>query len=393
MLASFVLNAVLMTASPNGPMGGMAASNAAVNASSVAATPLLTPQFRRFGIAEGLPGGPVYTVAQDNHGLMWFGSAGGLIRYDGIDFKVFRHVADDPQSLPFNAIYTLLVDRDNRIWAGGISGGLARYDPSNGHFRHWEHDDGQPASLSGNEVWNIVQTADGALWLATQAGLDRMRPDGSGFDHVPLQVDVTHAASFGPVRALLAERDGRLWIGAQSGLYLRQADGRMQRVPVAPAYHGDLSKIWAIEGGNGEVRIALDGGLLEIGADGVARPLLKQSLSSEKPAGSRSTPAVDACSRSTATRCCREGCPAAKSGVPRWIARADSGSPSRNPALPTCHRAGTASPVSPIFRTIPAACPRSPRRRYGSAMMAACGWVATKAGSTSSKCGPVTCST
>jgi signal transduction histidine kinase/ligand-binding sensor domain-containing protein/ActR/RegA family two-component response regulator len=282
MLASFVLNAVLMTASPNGPMGGMAASNAAVNASSVAATPLLTPQFRRFGIAEGLPGGPVYTVAQDNHGLMWFGSAGGLIRYDGIDFKVFRHVADDPQSLPFNAIYTLLVDRDNRIWAGGISGGLARYDPSNGHFRHWEHDDGQPASLSGNEVWNIVQTADGALWLATQAGLDRMRPDGSGFDHVPLQVDVTHAASFGPVRALLAERDGRLWIGAQSGLYLRQADGRMQRVPVAPAYHGDLSKIWAIEGGNGEVRIALDGGLLEIGADGVARPLLKQSLSSSR---------------------------------------------------------------------------------------------------------------
>lgn len=280
MLASFVLNAVLMTASSKGMMGGVAASKAAVDASSVAATTLLTPQFRRFGIADGLPGGPVYTVVQDNHGLMWFGSAGGLIRYDGVDFKVFRHVVDDPQSLPFNSIYTLLVDHDNRVWAGGIAGGLALYDPSNGHFRHWQHDDGEPASLSGNEVWNIAQTPDGTLWVATQAGLDRMRPDGNGFDHVPLQIGGTHAASFGTVRALLAEPDGRLWIEAQSGLYLRQVDGTVQRVPVDPAYHGDLSKIWAIEGGNGEVRVALEGGLLVIGADGVARPLRQSSLSS-----------------------------------------------------------------------------------------------------------------
>jgi hypothetical protein len=30
---------------------------------------------------------------------MWFGTWGGLNRYDGYDFKVFKHVADDPYSL------------------------------------------------------------------------------------------------------------------------------------------------------------------------------------------------------------------------------------------------------------------------------------------------------
>ena len=279
MFATLALSAVLAMSPSRVMMGGAAMPAPPQAASEVAAPSLPTPQFRRFGIADGLPGGQVYAVAQDRNGLMWFGSAGGLIRYDGVDFKVFRHVMDDPQSLPFNPIYSLLVDRENRIWAGGVAGGLEVYDQSTDRFRHWERDALNPASLSSNEVWNITQTPDGSLWVATQAGLDRMHADESGFDHMPLEIDGTHAASFGATRALLAEADGRLWIGAESGLYLRLPNGHVQRVPVDPAYHGDLHNIWSIEGGQGEVRVALDDGLLIIGADGVARPLLQQPSS------------------------------------------------------------------------------------------------------------------
>ncbi|MCW8809274.1 MAG: ATP-binding protein [Rhodanobacter sp.] len=276
MLASLVLSAILAVASSTFVSNGVATTGG----SGAVATTLPTPQFRRFEIADGLPGGAMYSLAQDHNGLMWFGSAGGLVRYDGVSFKVFRHVAGDPDSLPANSTYTLLVDRDNRIWTGGVSSGLTVYDQSTGRFRHWEHDDQHLDSLADNEVWSIAQTTDGALWVATQDGLDRMRPDGSGFDHVPLDIGATHVASFGTTRALLAESDGRLWIGAESGLYLRNADGSLHRVPVDPAFHGDMRKIWAIEGGNGEVRVALEGGLLIIGTDGVARPVARQALSS-----------------------------------------------------------------------------------------------------------------
>ena len=218
-------------------------------------------------------------MVQDGHGLMWFGSAGGLVRYDGIDFKVFRRAVDAPESLPFNTIYTLFADRQDRIWAGGISGGLEVYDQADDRFRHWEHQADKPASLSSNEVWSIAQTADGALWVATQDGLDRMRADGTGFDHVPLALEGSPPTPFGATRALLAEPDGRLWIGADSGLYLRQRDGTMQRIPSIRAYKGRLHNIWAIEGGGDEVRIAFDGGLLVVGADGVARPVLEEPAS------------------------------------------------------------------------------------------------------------------
>ncbi|HZX69679.1 MAG TPA: two-component regulator propeller domain-containing protein [Rhodanobacter sp.] len=286
MLASLVLNAVLAVAAP-------ASSAAAANlAGPLAATSTnqadipATPQFRRYGVADGVPSGSIYAVAQDQHGLMWFGADGGLVRFDGINFKVFRHVPGDPSSLPSNQIYTLFVDRDNRLWAGGVSAGLIVYDQVGGRFRYWEHDPKNPHSLSDNEVWSIAQTQDGQIWVATQGGLDRMRADGSGFDALSLDVGSTHATSFGPTRALLAGSDGRLWIGTENGLYVRSPNGAIQRVPIDPAFHGDSGAVWRIEGDGDEVRVAVTGGLLVVHADGVARPLANQQLANTRILGS-----------------------------------------------------------------------------------------------------------
>ncbi|GAA0264257.1 ATP-binding protein [Rhodanobacter caeni] len=246
------------------------------------ASPLPTPQFRRYGVADGLPSGPVYSVAQDRNGLMWFGSAAGLVRYDGVGFKTFRHSDADPASLPANATYALFVDCENRIWAGGISSGLISYDQRSGRFHQWQHDAAKPHSLSSNEVWSIAETTDGTLWVATDDGLDRMRPDGTGFDHLALDSAGEKAPSFGQTRALLADANGMLWIGARRGLYLRHGDGTVARVPIDPAFEGDVGTVWHIDGGHGEVRVAVTGGLLIIGADGVARPVANAQLASRR---------------------------------------------------------------------------------------------------------------
>ncbi len=277
MLASFVLNAVL-AASTLAPLAGAATGSAAASPMPGGGMSIpATPQFRRYGVADGVPSGSIYSVVQDKHGLMWFGSDGGLVRFDGVEFKVFRHVPGDPLSMPINQAYSLFVDRDNRIWAGGVSAGLIVYDQLSDRFRYWHHDSGNPSSLSNNEVWSIAQTSDGQLWVATQGGLDRMRADGSGFDHVMLEKGAA-GKLFGPTRALLADAHGRLWIGAESGLYLRKADGTIHKVPVDPSFHGDIGTVWHIEADADEVRVAVTGGLLIIGKDGVARPLDNRQL-------------------------------------------------------------------------------------------------------------------
>ena len=86
-------------------------------------------------------------------------------------------------------------------------------------FTHsvWVMEDGLPQ----NSIRAIAQTADGYLWLATQAGLVR-------FDGV--RFTVFNTANTPPltnsnIMALLSGEDGSLWIGTYGGGLTRLKDG------------------------------------------------------------------------------------------------------------------------------------------------------------------------
>ncbi|OOG66212.1 hybrid sensor histidine kinase/response regulator [Rhodanobacter sp. B04] len=232
------------------------------------AVPLPTPQFRRYGTAEGLPSINVYAVVQDREGAIWFGTKGGLARFDGAHFKVYRHAENDPGSLYNNGIATLQIDRLGRLWAAGLNAGLNRYDSDTDRFEHWGHDPADPASLASDRVWAIAQTGDGTLWVGSAGGLDRMRPDERGFEHVVNPLLGAQPDDFGTVAALYVDPHQRLWIGSSRGVFVREAGGKISRVPSEDG--GKTVDAWRIDGDGDEVRIAATDGLLVIGKDGVA---------------------------------------------------------------------------------------------------------------------------
>jgi ligand-binding sensor domain-containing protein len=70
------------------------------------------------------------------------------------------------------------------------------------------------SGLLSNEVNCVLQTADGFLWVASYAGLERY--DGQEFQ-------LMHATDGRPVtrvRRLFEDSRHRLWIGTNSGLYI-----------------------------------------------------------------------------------------------------------------------------------------------------------------------------
>lgn len=264
MLSSLLLSLALLASSPTAaetvapppaPSGGM----------------LPTPQFRRYGTVNGLPSSSVYTVEQGPDGAMWFATKGGIARYDGVGFKVFRHVADDPGSLRDNGISTLAFDRSGHLWAGGLEAALNRYDPQTDKFQHWTHDSTDSNSLSSDKVWVIKPGPDGALWVGTALGLDRMRPDGSGFDHI--LAPNNDVGGFGAVAALYVDAKQRLWIGGTNGIFLRDTNGVVRPVPYE--HPSEVVDAWRIEGDGDEVRIASARGLLVVDKDGVMRMFCK----------------------------------------------------------------------------------------------------------------------
>jgi signal transduction histidine kinase/CheY-like chemotaxis protein len=234
--------------------------------------PLPTPQFRRYGVADGLPSSTAYTVAQDRQGYLWIGTADGLARFDGTHFEVYRHDPRDPASLPSNDVAAVLVDRSGQLWVGGGDNGLNLYDPRSGGFRHWLHHDANADSLSANDVWALAQTADGAIWAGTYAGgLERLRGDRRGFDHHGHDPQNSASLASDIVLSLRAEADGRLWVGTAAGLDLRTLDGRFHHVRFAGLERPP--RVWHVDGEGAQRRAATSAGLYLIGADLVATPM------------------------------------------------------------------------------------------------------------------------
>ncbi|WP_285008486.1 ligand-binding sensor domain-containing protein [Pedobacter faecalis] len=77
--------------------------------------------FRNYRVEDGLSNNTIFTVTQDQRGFMWFGGKEGLIRFDGSNFKAYNEA-------------------------------------------------GYPESVRGF-ILKIVAAGDGAIWMATRAGV------------------------------------------------------------------------------------------------------------------------------------------------------------------------------------------------------------------------------
>lgn len=84
--------------------------------------------FNHLAEENGLPHNSVIAIAQDASGFMWYGTRYGLNRYDGRQFKIYRHQGDDSTNLPANIISAIYTDSRKTLWAG-TTAGLCRYNP------------------------------------------------------------------------------------------------------------------------------------------------------------------------------------------------------------------------------------------------------------------------
>ena len=59
---------------------------------------------------QGLAQHTVHAFFQDRTGYIWIGTQGGLHKYDGYTYQLFRHVAGDSDSLPDSFVTALAQD-------------------------------------------------------------------------------------------------------------------------------------------------------------------------------------------------------------------------------------------------------------------------------------------
>lgn len=226
-----------------------------------------TPRMRRLGVAEGLPSRMVLALAQDRRGYVWAATDDGLARYDGQQLRVWRQDPSQPGGLPGNALETLLVDSQDRVWMGINGAGLVMLDAGRSRFTrfaalekvcteqvwalaehgtdiwvgssgdgicllhadgkvsHYQHRPGDPGSLPDDTIYSLLAGADGSVWIGTGAGLARWTEAG-GF----AQVDSPLLQGKVVIR-LSRDREGGVWAGTGSGLYRVLDDATVKPAP------------------------------------------------------------------------------------------------------------------------------------------------------------------
>ncbi len=149
---------------------------------------------------EGLPDSRVAPIAQDSEGYMWFGTQGGLARYDGQTFQRMTGADDIP------GIFgrSMAVDHQGGLWfacSGFENGKIMRvYRGSVTTFP-------SIAAFSSDQPVSIVEDSARCIWCATGSRLFRVRFTG-GYAVAHIDKFLTPG-----VTSLLVARDGTLWCG------------------------------------------------------------------------------------------------------------------------------------------------------------------------------------
>jgi len=81
----------------------------------------------QFTADDGLSNENVISITKDKDGFLWLGTANGLNRFDGLNFKVFLNKPGDNQTIPANYIASATLDKKDYLWIA-TNNGLCRMD-------------------------------------------------------------------------------------------------------------------------------------------------------------------------------------------------------------------------------------------------------------------------
>lgn len=255
------------------------------------------PEYVRDGwdAPRGFPGGSVYAIAQTPDGYLWLGSENGLVRFDGLNFRLFNHT--NSPGFPAGPVIDLMTDAEGNLWVRPQSSNMLRYrdevfqdvmpqldSTHNGitamcrgtrgealfavlgtgivAYREGIFSKLSPASnLPNLLIISMAVTGDGRIWMGTRdAGLYFIREG----KMVAFEKELPDKK----INSLLAGAGRELWIGTDNGVV--RWSGDKSALAAVSDLPGRIQALAMIRDSDSNVWIGAGSGLLRLNAGGVA---------------------------------------------------------------------------------------------------------------------------
>jgi len=213
-------------------------------------------QFTHLGLEDGLSQATVNSIVQDDKGFLWFGTIGGLNRYDGQQMVVYRSDLVDNNSLSDKQVTDICKDADGDLWIS-TANGVSLFKIRTEQFRVFYEKDG-PKSISDNSANGIHCDSDGTVWIATDQGVNKLTSKNERtFENLVTAVEEQN------FQEIYRDKEGRLWAGTfGSGLYY--LDPKAERLVSSQLSVLDDKIINTIHEGHGYLWVGTEAGLIRI---------------------------------------------------------------------------------------------------------------------------------
>jgi len=183
--------------------------------------------------------------------VVWVGTSGGVVRYDSrtAAYKLY----DNKNGLLSNGIFWVGRIR-GRLAAGTYGGGLSLLDESTGAWETFNVPDG----LGDAFVYEVMETRNGDLWIATWSGANRIRGgelrDRSKWDLYTVE-NTKGGLPNDWVYGLAEGKSGEIWLATEGGLarfhkgkwdnwnHAKGQGAPYEKVKHAIAYNSDPSQV------------------------------------------------------------------------------------------------------------------------------------------------------
>ncbi len=113
----------------------------------------------------GLSSNKVEAVVQDDDGFYWIATQNGLNRFDGTNFKIYRHQPDDTTSLTHNNCTAILKDKLGDIWIATYNG-VSRYRKRTNSFQRIFLQYPRKNQELVNRIYHLAVDSTGNVWIA-----------------------------------------------------------------------------------------------------------------------------------------------------------------------------------------------------------------------------------
>jgi len=177
--------------------------------------------------ADGFASSEIYSIIQDQQGLLWFGTGeNGIMRYDGRKVTLLEFDSNNPNGLSHNDAGNLMLDHNGIVWIGTWGGGANSYDPKTGIYHHFINEPQRNDSLASNRIQSLFHDQTGAIWFGSyDNGLSRYL-GGNSFERIEKVDDVSTSLSHNRIWDIEDNDSESLWLATSFGLNLYNKENK-----------------------------------------------------------------------------------------------------------------------------------------------------------------------